>query len=250
MIRAFGHNEKPVTLAQRMPTDDYLADYALLGLQPGCSMETLERTWRLAVRDLHPDRAHDSPDIEARNRRLHELTGAYRRLRQFGREHGRLPGGMLRPSESAAAAASAAAQPKGSEADARFGSGIGAATLSRSSPSMRGRWQGYALAAAVAMSVVWALTPSHDEAARQGHEAARALEPPATPTRSVNAASPTRRIRVGSTEAQVERLIGSPMVSAPDVWEYGPSHVRFERGRVVGWYSSPLKPLPVDVESR
>ena len=233
-----------------MPTDDYLADYALLGLQPGCSMETLERSWRLAVSELHPDRAHDSPDVEARNRRLHELTGAYRRLRQFGREHGRLPGGMLRPAESAAAAAVATAQPSGGEADARFESAVGVATPSQASPSMRRGWQGYVLAAAVAMGVVWAFTPSPDEAASPDHEVARALDLPAALTPSVNAASPTRRIRVGSTEAQVERLIGSPMVSAPDVWEYGPSHVRFERGRVVGWYSSPLKPLPVDVESR
>ncbi|WP_281187141.1 hypothetical protein [Aquimonas voraii] len=44
--------------------------------------------------------------------------------------------------------------------------------------------------------------------------------------------------------------MGPPLVLQADLWEYGPSHIRFERGRVVGWYSSPLKPLPVDVESR
>lgn len=233
-----------------MPTDDYLADYALLGLQPGCSMETLERTWRLAVRELHPDRAHDSPDVEARSRRLHELTGAYRRLRQFGREHGRLPGGMLRPAGSAAAAATAATQPSCSEADARFESVIGAAAPSQANPSMGRGWRGIALATGVAVGVVWALMPSPDEVASPDYEVARAQDHPAALPRNDNRVSPARRIRVGSTEAQVERLIGSPMVSAPDVWEYGPSHVRFERGRVVGWYSSPLKPLPVDVESR
>lgn len=115
---------------------------------------------------------------------------------------------------------------------------------------MRRGWRGIALAAGVAVGVVWALMPSPDEVASPDYEVARGQDHPAALPRNDNRVSPARRIRVGSTEAQVERLIGSPMVSAPDVWEYGPSHVRFERGRVVGWYSSPLKPLPVDVESR
>lgn len=234
-----------------MPTDDYLADYALLGLQPGCSMETLERTWRLAVRELHPDRAHDRLDVEARSRRLHELTGAYRRLRQFGREHGRLPGGMLRPATPAAASVAAAPGP-GAEDSAGMGAASSGSEPAPLGPSPRRGRGAIVLASAVALGVVWALMPSPEETLDPEYGAAptRTQAPRAVVQGGAAAVSPSRRIRVGSTEAQVERLIGSPLVSAPDVWEYGPSHVRFERGRVVGWYSSPLKPLPVDVESR
>jgi hypothetical protein len=54
------------------------------------------------------------------------------------------------------------------------------------------------------------------------------------------------QLKLGSTLAEVESLLGPPLLRNEDTWEYGPSHVRFERGRVSGWYSSPLRPLPVD----
>lgn len=234
----------------RMLTDDYLADYARLGLQPGCSVETLERTWRLAVRDLHPDRASDRADAETRSRQLHLLTAAYRRLRQFEREHGRLPGGVLRAAR-AGAEASASQVPPPAAWDAGNLSGSAEARL----PSGPRRRSGVAamLAATGVAVLLWAGTrevlqePSVvPDAGTQsmGHPGAGLATP------AVRMPQPMRRIRVGSTEAQVERLMGTPPISDIDLWEYGPSHVRFHRGRVVGWYSSPLKPLPVDVESR
>lgn len=228
-----------------MPTDDYLADYAQLGLQPGCSVETLERIWRLAVRELHPDRAQTGDDTEARTRRLHELTGAYRRLRQFEREHGRLPGGMQRvhsdPTDTNVAAMAGAG---GNRAEA-----FGTQTTHR---PRRRTGLAATMAAGVVALMVWVGThemgfePAPVASAlsvRTEHSATRAAA-------SALAPRPGQRIRVGSTEAQVERLMGAPLVSEIDLWEYGPSHVRFQRGRVVGWYSSPLKPLPVDIESR
>lgn len=228
-----------------MPTDDYLADYARLGLQPGCSVETLERIWRLAVRELHPDRAPEGCDTEARTRCLHELTGAYRRLRQFEREHGRLPGGMRRacPHTGDTNVAAPAAMV-----------GDRAEMLSIEATARPRRRTGLAAMAAtgIVALMVWL---SAREVGGEPAPVATALtvhtEPGATRTAtSASASRPGQRIRVGSTEAQVERLMGAPLVSEIDLWEYGPSHVRFQRGRVVGWYSSPLKPLPVDIESR
>ncbi len=40
------------------------------------------------------------------------------------------------------------------------------------------------------------------------------------------------------------------MFRSDDRWEYGPSEIRFTDGKTSGWYSSPLRPLPVgDVDT-
>jgi hypothetical protein len=55
-------------------------------------------------------------------------------------------------------------------------------------------------------------------------------------------------IRLGDSAARVHRVLGAPILADRELWEYGPSYVRFERGRVVGWYSSPMKPLKIATE--
>lgn len=58
------------------------------------------------------------------------------------------------------------------------------------------------------------------------------------------------RIGIGLSPAEVERLAGPPMFRSDDRWEYGPSEIRFTDGKTSGWYSSPLRPLPVgDVDT-
>lgn len=230
-----------------MPTDDYLADYARLGLQPGCSLETLERTWRLAVRELHPDRARDDLDGDTRSHRLHELTSAYRRLRQFSREHGRLPGDMVRMTPAFGPDSETPA-PLPPHAAPGF-------VFGEERESVRPvRWprRGVALVAGT-LALLLGLSVREDdtnEVTGVGHSPADAQHAASLNVTTTPPARLAQRIRLGATEAQVERLLGPPLVAVADLWEYGPSHVRFERGRVVGWYSSPLKPLPVDVESR
>lgn len=41
----------------------------------------------------------------------------------------------------------------------------------------------------------------------------------------------------------VRAIQGEPVIGGTDHWEYGPSWIRFENGKVVDWYSSPLNPL-------
>ena len=224
-----------------MPTDDYLADYQRLGVQPGCSPETLERVWRAAVRDLHPDRAADRSDSVARTQRLLDVTSAYRRLRSFEREHGRLPGGPLQAppqmgSDSFGELTSLSAPVRGGEnLSASWAVSLGMAA-----------WLGLAALGLL----VWsgAIQGPAEELPAPGAAPAESLS---QPTGSLGWETPREHhIRIGSTEAHVEGLLGPPLVLQVDLWEYGPSHVRFQRGRVVGWYSSPLKPLPVEIESR
>jgi len=255
-----------------MATDDYLADYALLGLQPGCSLLTLERAWRQGVSALHPDRAAPDSDPARLGRRMHELSAAYRRLRQFEREHGRLPGAPLPAPMSAAGSPAQAGLPAAGSSSADSVDTVeNAAAPASPRATAAGRHAGawlpvLALGSAVAITL-WGLDGSSAPTAPAAIEAPLAAAAPATAAPGApgggRAAAPgitdrgaelpigsVRRIRIGSTEADVERLMGAPIAASPQLWEYGPSHVRFERGRVVGWYSSPLLPLPVDSEQR
>lgn len=224
-----------------MATDDYLGDYLRLGVQPGCSPETLERVWRAAVRELHPDRAADRSDSMARTQRLLEVTSAYRRLRSFEREHGRLPGG---PSETPPQVASEAIGERPS-LSAPVPSG-GKLPASRAVSLGVAAWLGLAALGLL----VWS-GAIHGPGEELPASVPAPVEPLLQPAASLGWEAPRERhIRIGSTEAHVESLMGPPLVLQVDLWEYGPSHVRFQRGRVVGWYSSPLKPLPVEIESR
>ncbi len=54
---------------------------------------------------------------------------------------------------------------------------------------------------------------------------------------------------LGSTKAEVQAVQGSPTTSADTAWQYGPSTVHFRLDRVVGWSSSPEKPLKVGVNT-
>jgi hypothetical protein len=45
------------------------------------------------------------------------------------------------------------------------------------------------------------------------------------------------------TRDDVREALGEPSSVHGERWEYGPSWVRFDDGRVVDWYSSPLRSL-------
>lgn len=72
---------------------DFSQLYALLKLEPGCSLEELKHAYRKRVAELHPDRhGNHQAGGEAGNRQLAALTPLYRMALQFHDTHGRLPG--------------------------------------------------------------------------------------------------------------------------------------------------------------
>ena len=83
----------------------------------------------------------------------------------------------------------------------------------------------------------------------------RALAPPSTPQTSraapaeppsVPAASEARtRLKLGMDAEAVRALEGQPLLATPERWDYGPSWIDFDHGKVSNWYSSPLRPLKV-----
>ncbi|WP_456412433.1 J domain-containing protein [Thiolapillus sp.] len=68
----------------------------------------------------------------------------------------------------------------------------------------------------------------------------------------VSGAMPNERRRffdVGASMEEVLSIQGEPIMKTRFRWDYGASFVEFEKGRVVGWYSSVLRPLAVPPES-
>lgn len=232
-----------------MPAD-YLADYRLLGLQPGCDLPTLEKTWRRRLAELHPDRAGPA-GADA----LHSANVAFRRLRAFERQHGRLP------LTSAAADVGGALPPGFAWTRQRLAGALALACIG---------------VAAAAFGILYTNTKSTDPpGARQLPLTTAATEPPAPAPAAAGkaiAAKPAtarpaaikpaavkpaatrpaatgpvaaRQLKLGDSRESVASLLGAPPLRKRDRWDYGPSHVRFARGRVVDWYSSPRQPLPV-----
>jgi hypothetical protein len=50
-------------------------------------------------------------------------------------------------------------------------------------------------------------------------------------------------LAVGMSPETVRAIEGDPVAVRDDLWEYGPSWVRFDHGSLVDWYSSPLHAL-------
>ena len=71
----------------------------------------------------------------------------------------------------------------------------------------------------------------------------------AAPATAARSQAPLRgHVQLGMDRDTVAGFLGEPVArDAADLrWVYGPSWLRFECGRLVDWYSSPLRPLRVD----
>ncbi|WP_456377112.1 DnaJ domain-containing protein [Thiolapillus sp.] len=59
-----------------------------------------------------------------------------------------------------------------------------------------------------------------------------------------------KQIDMGMSMEQVLAIQGVPVMKSRRRWDYGASFIEFRNGKVVGWYSSVLRPLAVDEKSR
>lgn len=210
---------------------DFLDLYRILGLQPGCGLDEFKRAYRRRVSVLHPDRRHNDPGNTIASERLQQLTAMYGMAMEFQREHGRLPGApQVRTSTQAS--------PTSSSPAARQ-------TTVRSTQRRSVRWWLFVPAAAI---VVWLLWPGQHHSATSPSTAE--LAHPAVRQSSSVTAVATSPLSLGMDAATVRASEGEPTLTVNNErWEYGPSWIRFERGKVVDWYSSPLYPLHTTTRS-
>ena len=207
-------------------TPDFSKLYAQLKLRPDCSLEEFKHAYRRKVATLHPDRM-GSQDSGTGGERitLTDLMSLYGMAVQFQKDHGRLPGAPL-PAKTVATPRRLRDVPLPAATEA----------VEVGTP-LRGRWLLLAgLLGLLAYLVISALpTASTDPGIRPHRTAAAAAATPGTP-----ADGSQEQLRLGMDSATVLSIQGTPSRTSEELWEYGPSWIRFEEGLVVGWYSSPL----------
>jgi hypothetical protein len=228
-----------------VPTD-FLRLYQELGIAPGANIEEIKRAYRRRVSELHPDRPDNllAASTEEAAARLQQITAYYNAALQFHRQHGRLPGSIVR-----------ARAPTPSE-------GVPPSPRDEPAPVTSSRMRLYVI---VAILIVAALAWF----ASSGTEDAPSIEtPPANDSAAVTESAPVtnvhdaapadeendvvaleqspqgpHKLEVGLTAEEVSRIEDVPVTHDDQRWDYGPSWIMFERGKVVDWYSSPLRPL-------
>jgi hypothetical protein len=208
---------------------DFLDLYKILGLNPGCEMAEFKRAYRRRVAMLHPDRRTNGHSDMIAAERLQQLTALYGAAMEFERRHGRLPGALpVRPPQAEAAPPAASRLPV------------------KQPPQQRPRW--LLIVPAAIVCIGWLLWNSGWLAGNAEPETTTTTTPPSS-VASVSGmsgrhetASPST-LRLGMDTDTARAIDGEPELSSEDLWEYGPSWIRFTNGKVADWYSSPLHPL-------
>jgi hypothetical protein len=203
---------------------DFLNLYRQLRVSPGCDLPEFKQAYRRLVSTLHPD--HE-PQNYARTRmqRLQELNAQYEAAMAFHRLHGRLPGAppatrtvtphRVTPSRRPLAPSPSSVRPR---------------------PNLKWLIPIAGVAIGILFWGVSAVVPQPDGTTDSGSSDndASPAEAPATPTPMLS---------VGMSPENVRAIEGNPLAIRDDLWEYGPSWVRFDHGSLVDWYSSPLHAL-------
>lgn len=213
-----------------MEPTDFLLLYQELGLRPGAGIDELKLAYRRRIAALHPDRQSGAPtsEAEAARERLQRLTLLYGAATLFHRRHGRLPGQMASP-RPAAAAQTGRLMPPSSALEPAGGS----------------RRRGYAIALglAIAAACAWHAATTDDDAAAGLSDSSSADVADSRSSEDTATPAPTRWLRVGMPMEDVLILQKEPISRGETRWDYGPSWIEFERGKVSDWYSSSLHPL-------
>ncbi len=209
-------------------TTDFLLLYAELKVNPDCSLDHFKRAYRRRVSELHPDRIQGKSSASTMAR-LQMLTRLHDEAMRFHDRHGRLPGANS-IGQTAQTGPSDTPPPRAMRAQA-------APTRSPARSIL------IVVLLLVALAVLWFLLPDEtaDDASDSGH---------ASVAKSAPADAAAQVLSVGMDEGDVRRIQGEPALVSTDLWEYGPSYIRFEKHKVVAWHSSPLYPLKTGAPSR
>ncbi|PXV61427.1 DnaJ domain-containing protein [Dyella jiangningensis] len=209
---------------------DFLDLYRRLGVSPGCELAELKQAYRRHVALLHPDRRQGQPADARSAARLQRLTAQYGAAMEFHKRHGRLPGA---PRESADPFAAPRQR-------------VPHESLPQDRPSPAGNRSRGKLVVLLVIVVLATLGWMAHEASLKTSADAVEEDVPAqavSPVIPHEAADADTVLHAGMSTADVRSLEGEPLAVHGDLWEYGPSWVRFDHDELVEWHSSPLRPL-------
>jgi hypothetical protein len=208
---------------------DFLDLYEKLGLNPDCGLTEFKRVYRRHVATLHPDRPTGAPArAEAADPgTLQDVIAQYGAAMEFHRRHGRLPGAATSP-------------PRFTEPDTptpHVSSPLLVSADASPHGSPHSRSKLLVLLAVIAICVLlWNAAPmpltktlpTQGSADDDGDSPDPAVKP---------------GLSMGMSAEDVRAAEGNPQSIHDNRWEYGRSWVRFDHGKVIDWYNSPLRPL-------
>jgi hypothetical protein len=217
--------------------------YSQLNLRPDCTLEEFNHAYRRRIAELHPDKGPDAATPEARLL-LPELIWLYGAATRFYRRYGRLPGAVV--SRNLTEGSQATRMPLSSGATGSVDPPPATSRSSRSddvheTPLPRAAaWAILLLVLLLIVTFLWGwLSPKAQEesgsTARNAPDGAMAIA--------------NGYLELGMDQATVIAIQGEPMLVRNPRWDYGPSWIEFEQGRLVDWYSSPLYPLKTTTPS-
>ena len=210
------------------PTD-FLRLYQELGLAPGANIDELRRAYRRRVSELHPDRLGQiySATVPGAAERLQHITALYSAATQFHRQHGRLPGSVTPPPPRVAH------EHEHEQAPA-------AAHLAR--PRRRSYVMWLVAGGALIACLIW-MPPWSDAPIESDDAFADPVVRAEPQSLAVDPPHPSQVLKIGMTVDKVLAIQGAPLRRDESRWDYGPSWISFEKGKVSDWYSSTLRPL-------
>lgn len=211
---------------------DFSQLYSLLGIEPGCSLEELKHAYRKRVAELHPDRHSSRPSNDERSIQLATLIPLYKKAIHFHESHGRLPGSTVAETSALRQGSAALRAKASSPAFLRT-----RRAAPESTPIPASHWWLLLGLACLIGYLVFSAFPGKGSTSGSS---------PAATTQPSAARAGTKRgegrayIVTGMDADTVLSIQGPPSRISDDIWEYGPSWLRFEDGRLVEWHSSPL----------
>lgn len=231
---------------------DFLELYRRLGLNPGCDLAELKQAYRRHVAALHPDRHHGRPVDPRTAARLQRLTAQYSAAMEFHRRHGRLPGAPQTAGASTSGGhelSSAVRQAHDPFAARRNASYATARIHDDHSPEEQRSRRRLALWLVIAAlgALGWAMHSATLTAGGDGDDEAVVQAGAGSVSREQSVEDIV--LHVGMSADDVRHVEGEPLATHGDLWEYGPSWIRFDHDEVVEWHSSPLHPLHTEARA-
>lgn len=232
---------------------DFLDLYRRLGLNPGCGLDELKQAYRRHVGAMHPDRHAGRPADARMASRLQRLNAQYGAAMDFHRRYGRLPGA---PQSSTFTTMSGSRDLSGTVREmpdpfAARRTATAADATRHSEPTAGGRRSHARLAMLLVIVALGTLGWAMHEASlstSDGNDDDTSVQAGAGSV-SHDAATEGVVLHIGMSAADVRSVEGEPLAVHGELWEYGPSWIRFDHDEVVEWHSSPLHPLHTEAQA-